>query len=175
MQSTGSISYISFKKELDSNTPYDRSGAEKVVIRRVKGIPEVNGTEDTTKKFVDTVNAHFDEGHKLKVTDIARSHRLGRRKTTTTKPRPIIARFARETKKMDTFRVKKRLKGSGVSLAENLTAYRAELYRTACDVLNYKNVWTWEGRIFASHNNKKISIGSYDDIPGAEDSEPLFE
>ena len=100
------------------------------------------------------------------VADIARSHRLGKRRGPGDNPRPIIARFVRETKKMDTYRAKKQLKGKGITLAENLTSHRTAVYKEACKILNFKNVWTWEGRIFAMVNKNKIHIRDYTDIPG---------
>jgi regulator of replication initiation timing len=175
------LSYIEHR--VDENEQHDRN-----VNLLLKGIPEVNGNgqggnrnrvqEDTTKKFIDAVNRHFDPQNHLKMDDIARSHRLGGLKKNG-KPRPIIARFVRETKKMDTYRVKKKLKGTGISLAENLTSHRTELFNEACDKLGYRNVWTWEGRIFTFHNGKRKHIEFYDDIPGYEDddarSQDLFE
>ena len=139
----------------------------------LKGIPEEDhgqGTErrheNTTVKFVEALNAHFDGQNKLVEADIARSHRLGKRRGPNDKPRPIIARFASEIKKMNTYRAKRKLKGKGISLAENLTQYRADVYKEACTKLDYKNVWTWEGRIYATVNGKKIHIRDRSDIPG---------
>ena len=115
----------------------------------LKGIPEDTQREDTTKKFVNAINEHYKNGKYLKTSDIKRKHRLGKRKPGQTHPRPIIARFALETKKMDIFREKKVLANKGISLAENLTPYRAAIYKKARNLLGYKNVWTWEGRIFS--------------------------
>ena len=140
----------------------------------LKGIPEeVRGNggergrgENTTAKFVEALNTHFDGPNKLELADIARSHRLGKRRGPDDKPRPIIARFTSELKKMDTYRAKRKLKGKGISLAENLTQFRAAVYKEACTKLDYKNVWTWEGRIFAMVSGKKLHIRDYADIPG---------
>ena len=146
---------IDIEYQVDENEQHDRN-----INLVIKGVPESNN-EDTTKKFVDALNEHYEGGNRLKTSDIKRSHRLGKRIPNAAKPRPIIARFARETKKMDTFRNKSKLKGKGVSLSENLTKYRADVYRKACDKLNYKNVWSWEGRIFAMVDGRKLSIKCY--------------
>ena len=129
----------------------------------LKGIPEEDhgqGTErrheNTTVKFVEALNAHFDGQNKLAEADIARSHHLGKRRGPNDKPRPIIARFASEIKKMNTYRAKR----------EYLTQFRANVYKEACTKLGYKNVWTWEGRIYATVNGKKIHIRDHSDIPG---------
>ena len=42
-----------------------------------------------------------------------------------------------------------------MTLAENLTNFRAGLYKEGCDKLGYKNIWTWEKRIFASIDGQK--------------------
>ena len=143
----------------------------------LRGLKEEKN-EDTTEKFVSSLNEHFPHGNKLKKEDIARSHRLGRFDASKhhQKPRPIIARFARETKKIATYKVKRNLKGKGISLAENLTKRRADVYRKAMEILPVKTVWTWEGRIFATHPNdgQQFQIKTFHDIPGyvvASDSE----
>ena len=131
--------------------------------------------ENTTKKFVDVINSKFETSQQLKMTDIARSHRLGERRSNKKKPRPIIARFALETKKIAVYKNKRKLKSSGFTLAENLTEHRQELYDKACEVMNYKNVWTMEGRVHAIHARKRIHIRNFNDIPGYEEGdEPLF-
>ena len=134
----------------------------------LKGVPEVdrNGErENTTTKFVEALNEHLGDENKLVSADISKSHRLGKPRGQGAKPRPIIARFALETKKMDIFRAKRKLKGKGISLAENLTAFRTKLYQEACKSIDYRNVWTWEGRIFARIGTEKIHISNYTDIP----------
>ena len=139
----------------------------------LKGIPEEKlkppQREKTTQKFVDALNKHYDNDNKLVMADITRSHRLGKYRRNATKPRPIIARFALETKKMDTFRAKRKLKGKGISLAENLTNFRNNLHKTACDLSDYKDVWTWEGRVYALINGEKTNIRCLNDIPGYAD------
>ena len=142
----------------------------------MKGVPEEQRKpnskvkENTTKKFVETINKHFDANHQLTMADIARTHRLGKfdPRRHRDKPRPIIARFVRETKKIDIYKAKKKLKQTGITLVENLTKYRANLYNDACTILGYRKVWTSEGRIFASHDSNIIQISSYEDIPGYE-------
>ena len=163
------------ENRVDENEQHDRN-----INLVLMGIPEENPVQDrrgrqpeekTTEKFVAALNEHFPPTNKLELTDIARSHRLGKRNHTATKPRPIIARFALETKKLDTFRLKKHLKGARIYLAENLTSHRAKLYKAAREKLEMKNVWTWEGRIFASHGGRKIQIRSLEDIPGYDPSD----
>ena len=167
------------EEQVDNNEQHDRN--RNLLLR---GVPEEETRrgpdgkvipENTTKKFVDTLNEKYGPEHQLKMDDIARSHRLGPRKPNAQKPRPIIVRFALETKKLDVYRHKKNLKNTGKTLAENLTKYRSDLFRKACDLLDWRNVWTTEGRIHALHGRQKLHIKKFTDIPGYDaGDEPLF-
>ena len=117
-------------EKVDENEQHGRN-----VNLILKGVPEDTEREDTTKKFINAINEHYKNDKHLKTSDIKRSHRLGKRKPGQTHPRPIIARFSLETTKMDIFRGKKVLAGKGISLAENLTSYRAGIYKKARDLL----------------------------------------
>ena len=121
------------EEQVDNNEQHDRN--RNLLLR---GVPEEETRrgpdgkvipENTTKKFVDTLNEKYGPEHQLKMDDIARSHRLGPRKPNAQKPRPIIVRFALETKKLDVYRHKKNLKNTGKTLAENLTKYRSDLFQ----------------------------------------------
>ena len=138
--------------QVDNNEQHDRN-----INLLIHGVPEGEG-EDTTKKFVAVLNEKM--AASLKVDDIARSHRLGRFNPGREKPRPIIARFRCEMKKIKTFRMKKGLKGKGVLLSENLTSRRMSLMNKARDQLGPKNVWTNEGRIFTCIEDKFVEIYS---------------
>ena len=39
-------------------------------------------------------------------------------------------------------------------------------------VIDYKKVWTWEGRVFAEVEGERIHIKSVEDIPGLENPAP---
>jgi regulator of replication initiation timing len=154
---------------VDANEQHDRN-----INLILYGVPEEEN-EKTTNLFVDNINKHFPAQAKLKYNDIARSHRLGKRDPGRRKPRGIIARFSLETKKISTYKNKRNLSKKGIHLTENLTRFRTGLYSMACDLLNYKNVWTLEGRIFAMIQGRKTHIQDYYDIPGyvAEDAEDV--
>ena len=72
---------------VDENEQHDRN-----INLVLRGIPEdpppnnPNQRENTTKKFVDALNQHFDEPNKLSYEDIARSHRLGKQRQNNNKP-----------------------------------------------------------------------------------------
>ncbi|KAJ4448744.1 hypothetical protein ANN_00135 [Periplaneta americana] len=83
---------------------------------RIFGIEEEVG-ENTDKLVVELAT---NIGVELKVEDIDRSHRVGRT-TSDGRPRPIIVKFCSYRKRSEVFFNKKRLKGSGMTLREDLT------------------------------------------------------
>ena len=72
------------------------------------GVPEKNG-ENTTKELVEALAPY---NVIVSEVDVARSHRLGPRQRGN-KPRPIIARFCDEMKKIEIYRKKSSLKIKG--------------------------------------------------------------
>ena len=145
---------------VDENEQHDRN-----INLLLKGVAE-DKDEDTTGKFVNTLNKFLPQTKSMKPEEIKRSHRLGKFNPRAKHPRPIIARFDKEVRKIEIFREKKVLKGKGVTLSENLTARRKDIYNAACNLLGYKNVWSLEGRIFGISDNQKILFRSKFDIPG---------
>lgn len=76
---------------------------------------------------------------------IERTHRTGKRMNG--KPRAIIVRMANFEYKLEIFQVKKGLKDTGVSIAEDLTNYRVQVLKEAMSEFHRKNVWTYDGKI----------------------------
>ena len=58
------------------------------------------------------------------------------------------------------FKVKK-LKGKNISIAENLTRYRMSVLNEAREKFDFKNVWTYNGRILYKDNNDEQKIKIY--------------
>ena len=92
-----------------------------------------------------------------------RSHHLGpvhearieQGKEVTPSPRPIIVKF---TNRSTVFSSKRKLKGSPVSIMENLTACRVKLMQQAKALVGHKQVWSLDRRLFAVKEGKKIHI-----------------
>ena len=131
------------------------------------GVEEAND-EDTDELVLKTIIDNLSvpiEPHNLQ-----RSHRVGPRRSapntrsTTQKPRPIIFRFRDYRFRESVFRNKKKLKNTNVSITENLTKRRMELYKLASLKLGRGNVWTIEGRITTKVNNKTVIIMSAADL-----------
>jgi len=101
-------------------------------------------------------------GVQLDLTDIDRSHRVGRKVDGRT--RPIIVKFVSYRKRREVFNAKKQLKNTGVTIREDLTRMRLDLLRDAISRFGEKNVWTSDGFVIAKVNNKKIRISSQTDL-----------
>ena len=92
------------------------------------------------------------------VTDIDRSHRLGKKKVNG-KARPIIIKFTRYNVRNRIYRNKKKLKGKGISITESLTVIRMKHLNAARETHEFKNVWTQDGRImFYDTTDSKIKV-----------------
>ena len=120
----------------------------------VHGIVEET-VEDTNEKII-TLQQSMDET--LKPEDIDRSHRLGKPKSSkNAKPRPIIVKFVRYTSRNRIYRNKKKLKGTGISLTESLTAKRINVLEKAREEHTFNNVWSQDGKImFFDKNTNKV-------------------
>ena len=75
--------------------------------------------------------------------DIDRTHRLGPKRTDQEGKvihRPIIVKFSTYRVRQQVFSGKKKLKGMGFAIFENLTKHNADLYKESKTMVGYKNV-----------------------------------
>lgn len=116
------------------------------------------GVEEKTNEDTDYVAIDVAQkiGVQLNVCDIDRSHRIGRRDTG--RPRPIIVKFISYRKRSEVFRSKKNLKGTGITIREDLTRNRHNLLRDAITKFGVTNVWTQDGVIIAKQGDEKKRI-----------------
>lgn len=82
----------------------------------------------------------------LQPTSISRSHRVG--PIATGKTRAIIVKFVSYADRKKMFKAKKLLKGSGVTITEDLTKYRQAILKKAIDVYTKEYAWSDNGIIF---------------------------
>lgn len=102
-------------------------------------------------------------GVKVELTDIDRSHRVGRGQENG-RPRPIIVKFVSYRKRSEVFRNKRNLKGSGITIREDLTRARYHLLREAINKYGVTNVWTQDGTIIVKEGNSKKRLRSISDL-----------
>ena len=133
----------------------------------IHGIEERD--DDNTDSIAIQIITH-ELGVELTLDEIQRSHRVGpknqRRNTRSSnpRPRPIIVRFSNWRKRREVFSVKKKLKGKGISITENLTKYRYDLLKEAIEMYGKGNVWTIDGRITTKLNNTYVVITCSGDL-----------
>ena len=134
----------------------------------IHGCEETEG-ENVDEVVLDVVNKYL-EINDFCVDDIVRSHRTGPRQAARstrknpTKPRPIIFRLGNYRDRRNIFTNKRKLKGTGLTITENLTKRRTDLLKLAQNKLGYGNVWTGEGRVTAKLNDKYVVINSEADL-----------
>ena len=75
-------------------------------------------------------------------------------------PRPVIVKFSRYNIREKVFKSKKNLKAKNINIAESLDGYRISVLNEAREKFDFKNVWTYDGRILYRDNNdwQKIKI-----------------
>jgi len=131
----------------------------------IHGVEEKGGKEaENTDKIAMEVFAKINVPIVEK--QINRSHRLGPRKRNSNdkKKRPIIVSFCSYKEKKLVYDAKKLLKSTGITITESLTKNRYTLYQQCQETYGYKNVWTYDGRIWCCVNDTKFSIAHEVDL-----------
>ena len=154
-------------KDLDEMEQYSRRSCLIFVgIKETGDIPE-----NTDKVSLDVCNNKL--GLNLTQEAIDRSHRLGpvrevrieQGNEVNPSPRSIIVKFTNYHNRSMVFLISKRkLKGSPVSIMENLTARRVKLMQQAKALFGHKQDWSLDGRLFAVKERKKIRIKREEDL-----------
>jgi len=145
---------VSLRKELDDVDMYQRR-----LNLVIHGIPE-DANEDCEKKalelFHNKLQVHMDRSA------IQRAHRLGQKRSQGS--RPIIVRFVSYKHRSTVYGKKKLLKGSKITITENLTRHRLALYKQVHASKLFSATWTMDGQIFGLLNGKKTLITSEVDL-----------
>lgn len=94
--------------------------------------------------------------------DIQLCYRVG--KNQKDKNRGIFVKLKDVTIKQRIYGNKKFLKGTGITIKEDLTQIRLNLMKRAVDKYGIHNVWTTNGKIFVSLHNKVHSIKNEKDL-----------
>lgn len=94
----------------------------------------------------------------VELRDIDRAHRLGQRKESNAKPRPIIVKFIGYGPRSIVFRNKAKMKGSGITITESLTKQRQEVLMAARDAHGIANAWSSDGRVVVLSGGEKHKV-----------------
>lgn len=107
---------------------------------RIFGLKEsVNeNTDDLVMEVATKLNVDIDRNF------IDRSHRVGKPGG---KPRAVIVKFVGYAPRSKLYRSKKSLKGTGITIHEDLTKPRLNLLKRAIECYTEKSVWTHDGVI----------------------------
>ena len=138
---------IKVKKELNRQAQYAKKDHA-----RMFGVPEQKG-EDCRKVVCDIICKKL----KIKIvpSDISVAHRV--KKSKRQKHRPIIIRFKDRTQRFEILKERKLLKGSGISIAEDITIDNLNLIQEAEESELFAGVWFWNGKVFAKDKkNSKV-------------------
>lgn len=159
----------------------------------IHGVPIMKGenTNQIVKAVAQCLNIplsdeHISTSHRLPITSIYKSNQATEKSQNNCKPPhrpvhpPIIVRFTNRDKRNKIFQQKKLLReneeiralfgsASNVVIKENLTAYRKMLYNATNSAkydLNYKFLWTSQGRILLRKNSESriINVSSLSDL-----------
>lgn len=126
---------------------------------RLMCVPEDRGEQlnyKVMKLFKEKLNMD------IKPHDILATYRVGSSKND--RPRHIVVNLRENSVKMNIYKNKKLLKGTGFVMKEDLTPSRLLAFQKASERYGFKNVWTVNGTIFVKNNSgvQKILPNSTD-------------
>lgn len=124
---------------------------------RVFGVSEKEN-EDCKKVVADIVNSKLGLKN-FSVADIDAAHRLPQKDKS--KPKPIIVRFFRREDKFRILKVRKGLKGSGISIQEDCCVGIMKLLNRVENDTRCKKAWVWDGKVFYEDNRGKVQRVQY--------------
>ena len=120
---------------------------------RIFGLRETSGENTDTvalQLFKDRLGITLDEN------DISRSHRIGPK--VGGKTRPIIVRFSSYRTRARIFNSKRKLKGTSITIKEDLCHSRLQLLNAAIDKFGFRQVYSQDGKIVVVENGVKHFI-----------------
>ena len=140
------------EKKMERQVHYSRRNC--ISIHELKEEKNESTDDKVLKLFREELNED------VLLADSDRAHRIGKKRASSSKPRPVIVKFARYNTRQKVFKSKRKLKGKNISITENLTGYRMGVLNKAREKFGFKNVWTYDGRILYKDNNdgQKIEI-----------------
>lgn len=122
---------------------------------RLMGLKEVDN-ENT----MDMIKNILDKKLKLSVddADIVSCYRVNQKLPN--RPKHVLITFRDNQLKNKIYRMKKMLKGSGIVMKEDLTIDRLKVVKETSEKYGFKNVWTFNGVIYAKGDNgvEKIDV-----------------
>ena len=148
---------------------------------RIHGVPESEKEDaDELIKTIKTI-AKDKLDIELQDMDIDRTHRIGR---ASDKPRSILVKFTSYRARNILIKQRRKLKGSKISIHEDLTKRNQELLMKTSKQLGVVSTWSQDGRVYASVMTStpgklaKVPIKSYSswqDLPDERSYQEILE
>lgn len=127
---------------------------------RLFGVAETEGEnpEDIALKV-------FNEkmGLNISLENIERCHRVGLQKKDGN-PRGILIKFANYRFRKLVYDNKRKLKSKGITVKEDLTTTRLNIYKKACESFEFKSVWSYDGAVFVKFRNKSFKFEDMNEL-----------
>lgn len=139
---------VNIKRELNRQAQYSRKDSI-----RIFGVSE-KPQEECKAVVCNMLNEKL--GIRIGPNDIAASHRLPSRNPD--KPKPIIVRLRDRALKEAIINERKRLRGKGVSINEDMTVDNVKLINRAQNSGIFDSVWFWNGKVHAKDKRGRHHI-----------------
>ena len=136
------------KKELNRQAQYSRKDSV-----RIFGLPETP-QEDCKVSVCEMLKSKLNV--KISPRDLAAAHRLPAKDTS--KPKPVIVRLRDRAHKEEILRERKRLRGKGISIGEDMTIDNVKLVNRAQNSEIFESVWFWNGKVHAKDKRGRHTI-----------------
>ena len=135
---------------------------------KIYGLKEEGGDGGESADLTEKVVRDFCDrklGVYVKSTDISVAHRL-QASDQGNRHRTVIVKFTRRTVKMEILRARRKLKGSSVVIAEDLTSTNMRLFHSMREHVGKKNVWTWDGKVLVKIGavTKRVTVDNEAEI-----------
>ena len=117
--------------------------------------------EDLNENPVDIALKLFEE--KLNITIVKRdvdvAHRVGKRKPG--QHRGLLVKFIHREDKSTIIKARRQLKGSGITIADDLSQDMQMLFNRVKNDSRLKDSWTWDGKVFVKTKDDKVFTIAY--------------
>ena len=143
------------EKKMERQEQYSRRNC--TLIHGLKEEMDESTNDRVLKLFTEELN------ESVLLADLERTHRIGKKSDSGSKPRPVIVKFAKCNIREKVFKSEKKLKGKNISITESLTKYRMSVLNEAREIYGFNNVWTYDGRTLYKDNNDGQKIEIYYD------------
>lgn len=137
------------KQELDAAQQYSRRNNIRIFGMKNK----VNPENEAIQLFKDKLGVNITTDH------IDRCHNVGKGDK-----QHIIVKFVSYRTRDMVMKQKKKLKGSGVVVTEDLTKARLEILKSAGERFGKQNTWSHDGVILVKRNDQKLRIKSEEQL-----------